>query len=101
MRRCGSRVRERLPTRSRLSLAVTAKVDNFVSVSVHGLPNGAKRGWPMKVCKSSRQPRSGHFVTRIPMVLTRLLSARLLGNTQTVCSKAAFNCEANPSDSRD
>jgi len=52
MRRCGSRVRERLPTRSRLSLAVTAKVDNFVSVSVHGLPKGAKRGWPMKVARA-------------------------------------------------
>ena len=36
MRRCGSRVRERL--RSRLPLAVTAKVDNFVSIFVHGLP---------------------------------------------------------------
>src|SRR5262245_37447414 len=40
MRRCGFLVRERLPTRSHVPMAVTAEVDNFVSVFVdsHPLP---------------------------------------------------------------
>ena len=64
MRRCGSRVRERL--RSHLPLAVTAKVDNFVSVFVHGLPELAlNERWSMKVARAFGSS-SGHSSPEYP-----------------------------------